>query len=182
MGFGETGLRYAAGTGLIRSCATVSSTSRPNSACCSFVIRGSKVLNLDHSLPHEDHFRDLGNTGNPGVANQLRIQTQESLGLLRIAAGSGLPFQKAFGAIQYPNCIDVSHKIVGRRYRFCELDLQIPSRLSNADSILLGETIQQLNTLLQHAVPRNSVRIGKAGLLIALHSRNNAAAASSRRK
>src|SRR6266536_1042167 len=35
---------------------------------------GTQVLNLDQPLAYENHLGDFGNAGDPGVANQLRIQ------------------------------------------------------------------------------------------------------------
>src|SRR5438132_1681363 len=35
---------------------------------------GTQVLNLDQALAHENHLSDFGNSGDPGIANQLWIQ------------------------------------------------------------------------------------------------------------
>jgi hypothetical protein len=34
---------------------------------------GAQVLDLDQALAHENHLSDFGDTGDPGVTNQLRI-------------------------------------------------------------------------------------------------------------
>jgi len=34
---------------------------------------GTQVLNLDQPLAHEHHLGDFGDTGDPGIANQLRV-------------------------------------------------------------------------------------------------------------
>src|SRR2546425_8038660 len=74
--------------------------------------RGTQVLDFDQPLADENHQRDVGDAGDPGVANQLRIQGQEPIRLLRVAAGSGLPLQQAAGAIQLSDSIDVGHEII----------------------------------------------------------------------
>jgi hypothetical protein len=40
-----------------------------------------------------------------------------------------------------------------------EFDLQVSSRLTDANAIVLGKTIQQLHTGLQHAIPAVPLRI-----------------------
>src|SRR5207253_11423217 len=37
--------------------------------------RGVQVLNLDQPLAHENHLCDFGDTGYPGIANELRIKS-----------------------------------------------------------------------------------------------------------
>src|SRR5437588_2078270 len=85
----------------------------------------SEVLNLNQPLSNKDHLRHLGNPGNPGIANQLRIERQQPLWFLRIAAGSGFPFEQATLPIECPNCIDVCHELVPPANRQQEFDLQV---------------------------------------------------------
>jgi len=85
--------------------------------------RGVQVLNLDQSLADEDHLGDFGNARNPGVADQLRIQSQQSIGLLWVAAGGGLPLDQAACPIQLPQGIDIGYEVVRRGNGSGELDL-----------------------------------------------------------
>src|SRR5690348_13172674 len=48
--------------------------------------RGAKVLDFDHSFAHEHDLGHFRNSSDPGVAEQLRIKTEETLGFLGIAA------------------------------------------------------------------------------------------------
>jgi hypothetical protein len=47
--------------------------------------RGLQILNLQQSLANEYDLSDFGDAGHPGVADQLRIEGQQSLRLLRVA-------------------------------------------------------------------------------------------------
>src|SRR6476659_3106865 len=44
--------------------------------------------------------------------------------------------------------------------------LQVPSRLANADPVFLAEAFEQLNTLLQHAVPAIAFRVMQGLVLV----------------
>jgi hypothetical protein len=60
---------------------------------------GLKKLNLGQSLADEHYLCDLSNACHPRITNQLRIESQQSDRLLRIAAGSGFPLQQAAGPV-----------------------------------------------------------------------------------
>jgi hypothetical protein len=49
-----------------------------------------KILNLDQSFPDEYNLGDFGNPGHPGIANQLRVQRQQSIRFFLVPAGRGL--------------------------------------------------------------------------------------------
>src|SRR2546425_4147982 len=51
--------------------------------------RGVQVLHLDQSLADKDYQRDLGDAGDPGVADELGIESQQAIRFLRVAAGGG---------------------------------------------------------------------------------------------
>jgi hypothetical protein len=52
-----------------------------------------EILNLDQPLAHKHHLSHVCDTGDPGIADQLRIESQQSGWLFRITAGGGLPPQ-----------------------------------------------------------------------------------------
>src|ERR1700758_2269500 len=56
--------------------------------------RRAQVLNLRLMLAHEDHHSHFRDSADPGVADELRIERQQPLGLFRIAAGGGLPIHQ----------------------------------------------------------------------------------------
>ena len=114
---------------------------------------GAEVLNLNQPLADEDDLGDLGNACHPGIANQLWVEGQQATRFLGVAAGGGLPLEQRTHAIQVPDSIDVGHEVIGFRDRSGELDLQVAPGLANPDAVVLAETLQQLNPLLQHPVP-----------------------------
>ena len=61
---------------------------------------GAQILNFDQTFAYEDDLRDVRNTCNPGIADQLLIESQEPLRLFRVAARRRLPFEKAAAVIQ----------------------------------------------------------------------------------
>src|SRR5258707_1854596 len=88
-----------------------------------------EVLNLDQAFADKHHLSHVCDTCDPGIANQLRIQGQQSGRLFRIAAGGGLPLDEAAGAVELSDGIDVGHEGVLPGYWVVELDLQVSPRL-----------------------------------------------------
>ena len=125
---------------------------------------GPEVLNLDQPLADKDHLRDICDTGDPGIANQLRIEGQQPVRLLRVAAGGGLPLKQARDAIQLAQGVDVGHEIVLPGQGLGEFHLQVAPRLTDADAVVLGKAIKQLHAGLQHAVPAIPLGIVEAGV------------------
>src|SRR2546428_4660617 len=118
-----------------------------------------EVLNLDQPLSNKDHLRHFGNPGDPGIANQLGIERQQSFRFFWIAAGSGFPFEQATPAIEFADCIDVGYEFILPANRQQKFDLLVAPRLPDTDAIFLTETLQQLNTLLQHSIPTVILRV-----------------------
>src|SRR5437870_13721314 len=118
-----------------------------------------EILNLNQSLADEDDLCDFGDAGDPGVANQLRIQSQQSVRFLCVAAGSGLPLDQGAGAVQLSDRVDVGYEVILFGNGSHELDLQVTAQLANADAVVLAEPLEELNPLLQHAVPGVAVRV-----------------------
>src|SRR5207237_4996047 len=118
-----------------------------------------KVLNLNQSFSNKHYLRHLGNTCNPGIANQLRIKRQQPFRFFWIAAGSGFPFEQATLPLEFADCIDVGHELVVPANWKDKFDLQIAPRLPDADAVFLTETLQQLNPLLQHSIPTVILRV-----------------------
>src|SRR5205823_7112166 len=65
----------------------------------------TQVLHFDQALADKDDLCDFGDAGNPRVANQLRIESEQPLGFFRIAAGRGLPLQQGTRPVQLSNGI-----------------------------------------------------------------------------
>src|SRR5207244_11890160 len=75
-------------------------------------------------------------------------------------------FEKAATIIELSHGIYVGDEVVAARERPRELDLHVPPGLANADTVFLTEAIEQLNPLLQHAVPAVPVRVVQWLILI----------------
>src|SRR5207244_5051420 len=126
---------------------------------------GTKILKLNQSLADEDDLCDFGDAGHPGVANQLRIQSQQSIRFLCVAAGRGLPLDQGARAVQLSDRVDVGYEVILFGNGSHELDLQVAARLANADAVVLAEPLEELDSLLQHAVPGVTVRVLQALVL-----------------
>src|SRR5712691_4545947 len=125
------------------------------------VDRGPEVLNLDQPLADENHLSHVGNTCDPGIANQLRVKSQQPSWFLRISAGRGLPFQQAASAVQIADGIHIGYEVVLATQGLGEFDLQVATRLADANPIVLRKAIKQLHPRLQHAVPAIALGVVK---------------------
>src|SRR5579872_4716587 len=132
-----------------------------------FVGDGStEVLDFDQPFADEDHLGDFGDAGHPGIADQLGVEGQESIRFFRVAAGGGLPLDQALGIVDFANGIDISDEVVVVGDRTFELDLQVLTGLADTDAIILAETIEQRDALLQHAIPAVTVRVVQCLILV----------------
>src|SRR5271169_623264 len=61
--------------------------------------RSQEVLNLRDAFPHKRHDGHIRNPGDPGVADELKVQRSQSLGLVGITRTRGLPFQQTPHAV-----------------------------------------------------------------------------------
>lgn len=103
--------------------------------------RGPEILNLNKALANENDLGDIGNPSNPGVADKLRIQRQQTVRLFGVSARRGFPLQQATLAIEFPDGIDVGDEIVAARKRSSEFHLQISLRLAYADTTVLAKAV-----------------------------------------
>ena len=62
--------------------------------------------------------------------------------------------------------VNVGNKVIALRQRPGEFDLQVLPGLADSDAVVLGEAIEQLDPLLQHAVPRRAIRILELAVLM----------------
>jgi len=100
---------------------------------------GAQVLNLDQALADKDDLGDVGDTGYPRVADQLRIQRQQCVWFFRVPTGRRLPLEQAGRAVKCPNGIDIGDEVVPSANGPGELDLQIALRPGDLDAIVLAE-------------------------------------------
>src|SRR5437867_1711325 len=85
-----------------------------------------------------------------------------------MAGGRSLPFVQTVAVVQSPSGIDVCYKFVLTGKRPYKLDLQVAAGLTNADAIFLTEAVEQLNALLEHAIPAIAMRVLELLILIEL--------------
>src|SRR5271169_6070891 len=102
-----------------------------------------EVLNLRLILANEHHHGYIRNSAHPGVANQLWVKRQESLGLFGITACGGLPVDDAGCSIELSKRVNVGNEFVPSGKRSKHLDLQILLRPGNVNPIILGELLEQ---------------------------------------
>src|SRR5438445_3086118 len=76
---------------------------------------GTEVLDLDQPLADENDLGDIADASDPAVANQLRIQHQQSLWFFRIPSRSGLPLQQAASTVQVSDRINVGNEVIPLR-------------------------------------------------------------------
>jgi hypothetical protein len=70
-----------------------------------------KVLDFHDALANEDHLGDFGNAGDRGIADHLRVESQQPTRFLHIAARRRLPLQQARVRIQPSYPIDRKQEI-----------------------------------------------------------------------
>jgi hypothetical protein len=125
---------------------------------------GLQILNLRMILPHENHERHIGNSTDPGITNQLRIQGQQPFRFFRVATPRGLPVDQAALAIEFAQGVDVGDEFVVSGKLPGQLELQITLRAINPDAIILGEPFEQVNSLVDEAIPGFSFLIFKGSV------------------
>src|SRR6201993_1776 len=76
-----------------------------------------QILNFGRGLSNKHNQGDIRDSGHPGVADQLWIKRQESIGLFRIALSCRFPIEDAIRPVQLANRIDVRYKFASTRKR-----------------------------------------------------------------
>jgi len=102
---------------------------------------GAEVLNLNQPLANENDLGDFRDPRHPGVANKLRIECQESIRFLGIAARRCFPLDEGARSVQLSDRVDVGDEVIVLGNRPRELDLQITVRLANANAVILAESV-----------------------------------------
>src|SRR6185437_9709819 len=97
---------------------------------------------LDQPLADKDHLGDFRDTGNPRIADELRIKLQQPIRLFRVAGGGGLPLEHAGGAVEFPDSVDIGDKVVSARDRPGELDLLVAAGPKDANPVVLGKAVE----------------------------------------
>ena len=85
--------------------------------------RGSQVLNFNQPLTDENNLGDFRDTGDPRVADKLRIESQQTGWFFWVAIGRSLPLQEAATAIELADGIDIGHEVIAAAKRLNHFDL-----------------------------------------------------------
>src|SRR5271155_3204601 len=80
-----------------------------------FVYGCLQILNLGCVLSHEDNQSNIRDPSHPGITNQLWIECQETLWLVRIAAGRRFPVDNAFRPVELADRIDIRKELAPGR-------------------------------------------------------------------
>ena len=104
-------------------------------------------------LANEHHEGYFGNPGDPGIADQLRIKREQAIRILRISARGRLPVDNAMLAVEFANRIKVRNKLMPARKAADHFDLKVALRCSNVNAIPLGESLEQVDTLVDQPIP-----------------------------
>src|SRR5208282_861912 len=112
-----------------------------------------EVLDLGPVLADEYNQGHLRDAADPGVADQLGIERQQAVGLLRIAAGRGLPVDQIALAVEFADRIDIGHEFGAVAKRARHLQLQVLLRLPDVDPIFLRELVKKMDSLMERLIP-----------------------------
>src|SRR5712692_99247 len=130
--------------------------------------RRSQILNFGSMLPHEDDQCYFRNPTDPGITDELGIERKQSLGLHRIATGGCLPVDQAVLAIDLPAGIQIGNEFASSRQCPHDLDLKILLRTANSYAIIPRKGFEQMDSLVEEAVPGLSFAVFKRSLAVCL--------------
>jgi hypothetical protein len=115
---------------------------------------GAQILDLNQSLADEDDLSDLRDSRHPGIAQELRIESQQTVRLLGVAARCGFPLNQATLAVQLSDGVNIRYEVIVRGNWPGELDLQLAAWLPNTNTVFLAFLTARSSTLMLHIVPR----------------------------
>src|SRR6266481_4263303 len=115
--------------------------------------RRSQILNFGSMLPDKDDQRHFRNPTDPRVADELRIERKQSLGLRRIATGCCLPVDQAVLAIHLPEGIEIGNEFASSRQCPKHFDLKILLRTANLNAIIPRKGFEQMDALVEESIP-----------------------------
>src|SRR5712691_12736551 len=128
--------------------------------------RRSQILNFGSMFPHEDDQCYFRNPADPRITDELRIERKQPLRLHRIATGCRLPVNQAVLAIDLPEGIKIGNEFAPSRQCPKQLDLQIPLRIANPNAIIPRKCFEQMDPLVEEAVPGFSFAVLKWSIAV----------------
>src|SRR4029077_5384327 len=112
-----------------------------------------QILNPRNAFPNEDDERHIANSADPGIANHLGIERQQSRRLFRVTAGRSFPVDETLGAVEFAEGIDISDEFIVTGKAAHHPHLQVLFRSVNLDPIVLCEALEQMDSLVNEAIP-----------------------------
>src|SRR5579864_7608198 len=121
--------------------------------------RRSQVLNFGGMFPDKNDQGYLGNSADPRIANQLRVEGQQAVGPFRVATCRRLPVNQATGAVNLTDGVKISYKLAasGKASQYFHLEIRL--RIVDTNAIVLHKSLEQVDSLMQQAVPSLSLFI-----------------------
>src|SRR6266404_1689737 len=110
--------------------------------CC------SQILNFGSMLPHKNNQCHLGNASDPRIANQLRIERKQTFRAIWVATGRGLPVNEAAHTVYLTDRVEIGNKFAASRQRLQKFDLEILTRVADANAIILRKPLEQMYSLM----------------------------------
>ncbi len=74
--------------------------------------RSQQAWNLRNAFPQKSHNGDIGDSRDPGLADELEIKRGQPLQTIWITGADRFPFEQTPRAVELANGIDIGHKLV----------------------------------------------------------------------
>src|SRR6516162_1788561 len=117
-------------------------------------------------LSYKDNQRCFGNPGDPRIADELRIERKQARRRFRVSAGCRLPVDEAAHPINFTDRVEVGNELAAARKPAKLLYLEILMRVGNSDAIVLSKPFEQMDSLVQQAIPSLALPVIKSRIAI----------------
>ena len=103
---------------------------------------GFEILDFRSVFADKHYESDIGNTREPGIANQLRVQCKQALSGVGVASTGRFPINDATFSIQFADGVHVTKEFCFFSKFMQNLDLEIILRIFDAHAVILGKATQ----------------------------------------
>src|SRR5207253_5826575 len=128
--------------------------------------RRPQILDFGSELAHKNNQRGFENSADPRIADELRVERKQAFRCLRVTAGRRLPIDQARYAVDFADGVEVSNKFAASRENPVFLYLQIPMGIVNTYAIVPRKCFEQMDPLMQQAIPGFSFLVLKGRVAI----------------
>src|ERR1700682_5607529 len=130
--------------------------------------RRPQILDLGSMLPHENHECYFWNSTDPRVTDELRIKRKQTVRALWVATRCGLPVDQAVRTVDVTYRVEIRNKLAATRETPKHFDLYILFWITNANTIILDECLEQMDSLMDETVPGLSLFVFERSLAVSL--------------